>query len=117
MIDPRTEALNPEKGDNYDNLSDADLLKTLADVREANGRINMEIERRFQERDTDTIETDAHVATQRTDTVKYELSPNQLESYRLARENGDWEECKRIENSARVIGQPYVSLKTKTTVK
>jgi|DEB0MinimDraft_3_1074331.scaffolds.fasta_scaffold17522_6 hypothetical protein len=92
--------------DNYNSLSDADLLKTLADVREANGRINMEIERRFQERDTDTIETDAHVATRRTDTTKYVFGEHEMNRYN---ETGEQEWI----DKARVLGRPYVSLKTK----
>ncbi len=94
--------------------NDDDLLNALYETRELRGRIEQEIERRFTAGETTVIDTEHYTATQRTDTVKYVFSGTQLEQFsQILVNTKKYSEAVEIENNARQISRPFVSLSRK----
>jgi hypothetical protein len=94
--------------DNYSALTDEALLSAINDNRESRGRLEQEIQHRFEERKTKTITSDDWVASQRQDTEKFVFSKAQLDLFVSAESMGSGQD---IANQARQLGRPYVSLR------
>ena len=92
--------------DNYASLEDNALLEAVYQSSQEWVKMQHELERRFTERNTKTIETETYEAKQRTDTEKYEFTKAKLDLLIGDARDGSGLTPEGVD-SARQISRPY----------
>ena len=102
----------------FSGYDDDALLAALDEARIHKGRLEMEIQHRFEARKTSVIEGGRFTATQRQDVVKYVFSEGQLVGYEselisIGEGYNAGEQVSKLKDAARQISGPRVSLAKK----
>ena len=92
-------------------FSDEQLLTALQEGREWRVKLEAEIEARFEERTSGTINSPRIIAKRRNDTTRYQFSEAEL--LLLAAASSDETEWQRLKDAGRQISRPFVSLSVK----